>query len=139
MEAASAVGGLISLGLEITTILNWYITTVNDAPRVAHDLLIELEALSRTLDLFKQKASSETGARWFPETSVLLASTNSCDERLRRLRKILEPLSDWEPSKPKRLLYRVKWPLNEAQTKEEIAAFERLAQVFAFSLQIEGL
>ena len=137
MEAASAIGGLISLGLEVLTILHDYIGTVKNAPRVAHQLCEELESLDRTLNLFKKKASTQLGQARFPETSVLFASTNSCHDRLERLRKDLQPLS--ESKGVKRWFHRLKWPLDEADAIQDIEALHRLSQVYLFSLSTEGL
>ncbi|KAK3317546.1 ankyrin repeat-containing domain protein, partial [Cercophora scortea] len=53
------------------------------------------------------------------------------------LRKDLQPLA--EPTTGiKRLFHRLKWPLDEDGTKGDIAALHRLAQVYNFSVSIEG-
>jgi hypothetical protein len=73
----------------------------------------------------------------FDRTSVLFFAADGCKKRLEEIDDILSPLVSG--SKTSRFLKRLRWPLDEDDTMQEVEALHRYAQLFEFALNIDGL
>ena len=137
MDLASGVAGLISLGLELTTITYKYLRDVHDAPEEAKRLYNELLALKEILEkLHDFLKKQETRQIPFNSTSALVASTKLCKkdleylkERLAKFKKVYEE---------KKWCRRLAWPFQKDEHSSVLRRIKDYAQVFHFSVSMEG-
>jgi hypothetical protein len=137
MEVVSLVTGALSLSIQLTEATYKYITSVKDAGKSLRNLGSELSALSEVLrqmdDFLVQQGSKQP----FHQNSVLVAAATSCVQQLECIKKKIEryeQLSGW-----RRAIHVAKWPLEEDETREVVAALHRCTQTFHFSLSLKGL
>lgn len=137
MDLASGIAGLISLGLELTTITYKYINDVRDAPEESKQLHSELTALLKALEgleLFLK--TQDTRQTPFTSTSALVASTNVCENDLKYLKSRLVKFE--EVYEKKKWYRRLAWPFQKDEHTHVLRRIKDYSQTFHFSVSLEG-
>jgi len=134
---STGVVGFLSLTIEISKILNTYVSDVKSAPKDAQILLTEVNALSHVLDqLVKFLQNEEVKGNSFDQTSVLYSVIIVGQTTLERLEKKLNRLQGED--KVAKVLERFKWPLSKDECQQTVQTLHRCAQTFEFSLTVSN-
>jgi hypothetical protein len=131
---STGIAGLISLGMELTRILQGYISDYKSAPEDAHNLLVEVTSLCHVLKQFVEFLRKDFKGRLEP-TSALVALIRTCQEEVEGLYKKLEKLKGGG-NKVKELVDRLKWPLKKEEFESTVTTLHRFMQTFQFSLSV---
>src|SRR5437773_8000834 len=106
VEYASAIAGLVSLGLDVARTIHRYSSSVKNAPESVAKLQAEADATQdvlNQLDLFLREHRNE-----LDPTSALFLATNGCTTWLTDFQKRLPSLSKGKYIS--RIFHRLKWP-----------------------------
>ena len=138
MADPTSIAGLVSASVGLADRIYHYASSFKNAPKCVVDLGTEVTAVSRVLAMLRDFLQLEdTNQRTFEKTSLLFSAADGCNRRLQDIDNILRPLVSG--SKTSRFVYRLKWPLDEDDTIQEMEALHRYAQLFEFALNIDGL
>ena len=131
---ATGIAGLISLGLEVTKITRQYVQDVRNAAKDVDEFLTELSALVAVLRRLAGFLKDDRVAKLnFDQTSVLLLTHRSCEEKLKAVRlKLLKR------SKDARIIKTLTWPFVRKEHRQTVAIIHQWAQTFQFALTIDG-
>ncbi|CCX31243.1 hypothetical protein FPQ18DRAFT_79106 [Pyronema domesticum] len=127
LSLCASVAGLISLALDVTTILNGYIGSVKSAPQEASDLNIEVAALSKVLpklnDALRTDDISESTS---DNQSILCAIVDSCKGHLT---SVLEHIAKLRSiSKVSEVMGRMTRPLKRDECLQSVHTVHRYVQ-----------
>jgi len=134
-EYASAIAGLVSIGIDIVQIIYRYSSSVHEAPKSVARLSEEAASLQNVLeqlDAFLWKHQHD-----LTQASALFFATSGCNAWLADFKKRLPPLSSTRGVH--RLFSRLKWPLDEKSTQQAAECIHRFAETFHFALDVQGL
>ena len=138
MVDPTSIVGLVSALASLADRIYHYTSSFKNAPKCAVDLGAEVAAVGHVLAMLRDHLQLEnTRGRAFDRTSVLFFAADGCNKRLQEIDDILSPLVSG--GKVSRFLSRLKWPLDEGDTIQEVEALHRYAQLFEFALNIDGL
>ena len=115
-----------------------YFEDVSQASESARELLLELSTLTAVLGRLEQFLRSDAKHLRFKQTSVLVAATLACKNKVNELESALRAMSthtkDHILSKGIR---RLKWPFNEQEHRQALDDIRGYCQVFQFSLILD--
>ncbi|KAI9717311.1 MAG: hypothetical protein M1812_004838 [Candelaria pacifica] len=133
----TGIVGIISLAIEVTKITAEYASGFQNAPTTITDLQQELTSLTEVLQqLTKFLKSEQLKGSAFHDVSVLCATKDACEKKISELRtKLLK--HNTGGSLPK-ALRRLKWPLDEKESRQAVEDLHRYSQTFQFGLNIDG-
>jgi hypothetical protein len=138
MADPASILGLISTSVCFANGIYLYTSSFQNAPKCAAELGAEVTAVGHVLAMLRDHLQLEnTKGRAFNRTSVLFFAADGCKKRLEEIDDILSPLVS--KGKTSRFLKRLRWPLDEVATMQEVEALHRYAQLFEFALSIDGL
>jgi hypothetical protein len=131
--------GLVSASIGLAAKIYHYVESVRHAPQHARDLAGEVMAIGGVLELLRSHVQRENAqGNAFERTSVLFFAANGCNERLEEIQSRLSALTS-RSRLLSRAFHRLKWPLDEGETRGAVEALHRYAQVFGFALNLDGL
>jgi len=134
LSLAASITALIGFGLGCAKTIHNLVRSVAHAPSSARQLAEELELLGTVLDeLVRFLRSEKAAGRVFHQHDLLVASKASCEARVAKLQEKLGRV------KKSSLTGVLKWPLNEDEVSQEMAAIHQYVLVFQFSVTIDGL
>lgn len=137
MDIASGVAGLISLGLELTTITYSYIHDVRDAPEEAKQLHSELNSVLKSLEGLQLFLETEENRQMsFTSTSALVDSTNLCNNDFGHIKSRLVKFKNLYEEK--KWYRRLAWPFQKEEHARVLSRIKDYTHTFHFSVSLEG-
>jgi nucleoid-associated protein YejK len=116
---STGVAGLLSLSMEIVTVLSGYISDVNSAAKQAQDLPTELTALQAILQQLDKFLCSDEGKQVsFDESAILFSVIKACEDNIRYLYTKLVKFNQRTEGKTKNFFARAKWPLHKDECQQ---------------------
>lgn len=133
ITVVTLAGQLVSLG-------NSYASSVSGYPQEIKDLVSELSALSKILIALKEVIDPATAT---PDTPIILSGilVGPLDECANQLKEMIEFLTKHQTSKNKmrRMIKRLMWPLQEAETRAWISKIEGHKSTFTLALSTDKM
>ncbi|KAF8476788.1 hypothetical protein BDZ91DRAFT_1248 [Kalaharituber pfeilii] len=123
------ITGFLSLAIEIGNILKEYLNDFVSAPKEAHTLVTEVDALSHALQQLLDFLLKENIRGSFEETSVLYIIISICDSKIKKLHSKLTKFH---------LRERWNWPFQKQDCSEVVSTLHHCAQTLEFSLTISN-
>ena len=128
---AASIAGLVGLTAQVLKITKAFVHEGRHGKEFAAELVNELNMLHFNLSRLDEFLRSASGGLHFQDTSVLISSSFSYREKLKRLQQRLDVAS-------KSRLTPFKWPLNSAEHHQSIEELRAYAQCVQLSLNING-
>jgi hypothetical protein len=126
MADPASILGLVSTSVSFANGIYQYTLLFHNAPKCAVDLGAEVTAVGHVLAMLRDHLQLENSkGRAFDRTSVIFFVVDGCKKRLEEIDGILSPMV--LGSKKSRFLKRLRWPLDEADTMQEVEALHRYA------------
>jgi hypothetical protein len=136
VSMASGIAGLLTLTLQISSVIADFTIAVKEAPKNIKELQQELLLLGEILSQLQDFLRSEKAkGRSFDSNSVMQSAISSCKVRIERIGDKLRPSVGGKMS---RLVDRLKWPFESKEVGEMVTNLRSYTQAFQFSLTIEG-
>lgn len=133
---ASGIAGLITLALQVGTVIAEYSIAVKEGPKNIQELKQELLLLGEVLSQLQDFLYSEKlRGRSFDSNSVLQSAIASCKVRIER---IGDKLRRTDGGRASRIVEKLKWPFETKEVDKEVTNMRSYTQAFQFSLTIEG-
>lgn len=134
LSISAAVASFLGVAVQISGILQDYVSGVQSAPDEAHNLLSEVTTLSHVLqDLVKFLRGEDLKGRSFDKGSVLHIAIEVCQNPLQKLYVKLGKLRIPSSGKIAGLVERITWPLKKDEYQQTVSELQRFAQTFQFS------
>ena len=135
LSVAAGVAGLLSLAIQLVDIGTKY---SSNAPKSqGYDFIFELRALIDVLNRLKEFLEGPNAPPTFDHMSTLLSTNTRCKTKLHEVLLKLQKTTQ-EPSKMKRAIDRLMWPLAAKEHREVIEDIHRYTEVFNFALTVNG-
>jgi hypothetical protein len=131
---STRVAGFLSLALEISKILDTYVSDIKSAREDAEDMVTEVDNLCHVLDQLVQFLRNDV-KRNFEPTFTLHLVINSCQEQFQDLYKKLGKIGRVQ-NKAVEIIERMKWPFRKDEYQGTVAKLHQFTQTFQFSLQV---
>ena len=128
---AASIAGLVGLTAQVLKVTKAFAHEAKHGREFALELLNELNMLHFNLSRLDEFLRSASGGLHFQDTSVLVSSSFSYREKLRRLQERLDVSS-------KSRLVHFKWPLSSTEHHQSIGELRAYAQCVQLSLDING-
>ncbi len=136
VSLASGIAGLITLALQVSSVIAEFSIAVKEGPKNIEELKQELLLLGEILGQLQDFLRSEKlKGRSFDSNSVLQSAISSCKVRIERIGDKLKPP---DGGRGARLVARLKWPFESKEVEKMVANMRSYTQAFQFSLTIEG-
>jgi hypothetical protein len=136
VSLASGIAGLITLALQISSVIADFTIAVKEGPKNIKELQQELLLLGEILSQLQDFLRSEKAkGRSFDSNSVMQSAISSCKVRVERIGDKLRPSIGGKMSK---LADRLKWPFESKEVEKMVVNLRSYTQAFQFSLTIDG-
>ena len=136
VSLASGIAGLITLALQVSSVIADFTIAVKEGPQNIKELHQKLLLLGEILSQLQDFLRSEKGkGRSFDSNSVMQSAISSCKARIERIGDKLKPSVGGKMS---RLADRLKWPFESKEVEKMVTNLRSYTQAFQFSLTIEG-
>lgn len=130
-SVAASIAGLVGLTAQVLKVTKAFVHEAKHGKEFAAELLNELNMLHFNLSRLDDFLRSTSGELHFQDTSVLVSSSISYRDKLKRLQEKLEVAS-------KSRLTHFKWPLSGTEHHQSMGELRAYAQCVQFSLNING-
>ena len=137
-DPVSGIIGVVSASISLVDSIYKYTSSFKGAPKRAAELAAEVTTIGEVLRMLRDHLTRENAkSNAFERTSVLFFAANGCNQRLQQIHDTLSRLTSGGGLS--RFLRRLKWPLDENDTVQAVAALHRYAQIFEFAFNLDGL
>jgi hypothetical protein len=126
LSISASVAGFLGLAIELKRIISTYVSDVKSAPQEAHELSVEVSALSHVLETLDELLQGEDlDETSFGRQSILHSVVSACHEHFLVIRK---RLSNLRGKKVKGIMARIAWPLQKEECQQSILVLHRYVQ-----------
>jgi hypothetical protein len=124
VSLAASVAGFLSLAVEITTVLSDFISSARSAPQEAHDLAMEVAALSYVLDaLVDILDGDDVRGTTFDQKSILRSVLGACYAHVAAVGKKFSKLQS--SNTVTKIIGRISWPLKRDECQQSVQTLHR--------------
>lgn len=138
LSVVASVAGLLSLTLEVSSIVYEQVNTLKNAAKDAAKLLEELELLVRVLASLTQFLTSQASkGHLFEETSFFIKAIEECNTQITALKMRLDKLVGKQGVA--QLIERGKWYYEHGEHQQLIQTLRSYVGMFQLSLSVGGM
>ncbi|KAI9761454.1 MAG: hypothetical protein M1840_001798 [Geoglossum simile] len=137
VSIGTGVVGVIGVALQLTVFIKDLTSRWKSCPDEVSSLLRELTALEDVLENLQVFLMSNNSDH-FEQTSALYSAAGECVLKLEAFRHKLQRYEPVEGNKIRKVLERVRWPMDEKDNQKMLLELQRYTQLFNFAMSIGG-
>lgn len=136
LSVVASLASIITISIQLTSTIRTYTTGVAGAPATVSQLRKELLNLQNVLKDLASFLTSNSGQEAFDPDSSLFIAAEDCVVKLRGLSVKFERFTSGKGLRG--VLERLKWPLDETETRRTLNDLHRYTSLFQFALTVRG-